>query len=78
MIFLPFTILTLVYNIQLRIINKHPVCSHIKQHLSNNKSDKMGNNYEVYFRTELTGNQLEQKENKGLVFNHLEEKSIYS
>lgn len=70
--FLQVTILALVYNIQLRMINKDPICSHIKQHLSNNKSDNMGNNYEVYFTIKLTGNQFGQKKNQGLVFNHLE------
>lgn len=43
-IFLSVPILPLVCNIQLRMINKHPICSHIKQHLSNNKNDSMGNN----------------------------------
>lgn len=63
-----------VYNIQPRTINKHLICSHIKQHLSNNKSDNMGNNYEVYFSIKLTGNQFGQKKNQGLFFNHLEGK----
>lgn len=61
----------LVYRIQVRKINKHRVCSHVKQHLSNNKSDNMGNNYEVYFGIKLTGKQFVQKKNQGLVFNHL-------
>lgn len=71
-IFLSVLILPLVCNIQLRMINKHPICSHIKQHLSNNKNDSMGNN----FSSKLTGNQFGQKKNQELVFNNLIEKKI--
>lgn len=55
-IFLSGLILPLVCNIQLRMINKHPICSHIKQHLSNNKNDSTENNN---FSIKLTGNQFE-------------------
>lgn len=72
-IFLSVLILPLVCNIQLRMINKHPICSHIKQHLSNNKNDSMGNNN---FSIKLTGNQLEQNKNQDLVLNNLNEKII--
>lgn len=71
-IFLSVPILPLVCNIQLRMINKHPICSHIKQHLSNNKNDSMGNNN---FSIKLTGNQFGQKKNQELVFNNLIEKN---
>lgn len=71
-IFLSVPILPLVCNIQLRMINKHPICSHIKQHLSNNKNVSMGNNN---FSIKLTGNQFGQKKNQELVFNNLIEKN---
>lgn len=71
-IFLSVLILPLVCNIQLRMINKHPICSHIKQHLSHNKNDSMGNNI---FSIKLTGNQFEQKKDQELVLNTLKEKN---
>lgn len=68
--------LALVYSFQLRKINKHPICSHIKQHLSNNKSDNMDNNYEVYFSNTLTGKPFGQEKKQGLAINHLGEKCL--
>lgn len=69
--------LAIVYSFQLRKINKHPICSHIKQHLSNNKSDNM-DNYEVYFSNMLTGKPFGQEKKQGLAINCLGKKSAQS